>query len=133
MLAGLGHDLVEVHLPLAPDSFVSSYASLIAADVGATLRLAPALVGREARSDDVELATWVLAKMGEAQSGGEVTAALWTMQAFSRQWLAWAAGFDVLLTPTVGVPPLPIGAHRLTALQRAGLKLLTCAAGCRAA
>ena len=124
-LAALGHDLVEVRLPLPPESFVTSYASLIAADVAGTLRLAPMLVGREARSDDVELATWVLAKMGEAQSGGEVAAALWTMQTFSRQWLAWAAGFDVLLTPTVGVPPLPIGAHKLTALQRQGMKLLT--------
>ena len=99
--------------------------SLIAADVAGTMRLAPILVGREARSDDVELATWVLAKMGEAQSGGEVATALWTMQTFSRQWLAWSAGFDVLLTPTVGVPPLPIGAHSLTTMQRQGMKLLT--------
>jgi amidase len=83
------------------------------------------LIGREARSDDVELATWVLAKMGEAQSGGEVAAALWTMQTFSRQWLAWSAGFDVLLTPTVGVPPLLIGANKLSAMQRRALKLLT--------
>ncbi len=40
-LAALGHDLVEVRLPLPPESFVTSYASLIAADVAATLRLAP--------------------------------------------------------------------------------------------
>ncbi len=124
-LAALGHELVEVKLPLPPETFVASYASLIAADVAGTLRLAPMLVGREARSDDVELATWVLAKMGEAQSAGEVATALWTMQTFSRQWLAWSADFDVLLTPTVGVPPLPIGAHALTTMQRQGMKLLT--------
>jgi amidase len=124
-LAGLGHELIEVHLPLPPESFVESYASLVAADVAATLRLAKALVGREATSDDVELATWVLAKMGEAQSGADLTQSVWTMQAFARQWLAWSAGFDVLLTPTVGVPPMPIGAYKLTALQRQGLKLIT--------
>ena len=128
-LAALGHDLEEVKLPLPPETFVVSYASLIAADVAGTLRLAPVLVGREARSDDVELATWVLAKMGEAQSGGDVATTLWTMQAFSRQWLAWSAGFDVLLTPTVGVPPLPIGAHKLTTMQRQGMKLLTALPG----
>jgi amidase len=124
-LAGLGHELVEVHLPLPPESFVESYASLVAADVAATLRLARVLVGREATSDDVELATWVLAKMGEAQSAADLTQSLWTMQTFARQWLAWSAGFDVLLTPTVGVPPMPIGAYKLTALQRQGLKLIT--------
>jgi amidase len=66
----------------------------------------------------------MLAKMGEAQSAADVAEAFWTMQQFSRQWLAWSASFDVLLTPTVGVPPLPIGAYRLSTLQRQGLKLL---------
>lgn len=124
-LAGLGHELFEVHLPLPPESFVESYASLVAADVAATVRYAKVLVGREATGDDVELATWVLAKMGEAQSGADVAQSLWTMQSFARQWLAWSAGFDVLLTPTVGVPPLPIGAYKLTTLQRQALKLVT--------
>lgn len=124
-LARLGHELVEVKLPLPPETFIEGYASLIAADVAATLRLAKTVVGREASRDDVELATWVLAKMGEAQSAADVATALWTMQSFSRQWLAWCAGFDVLLTPTVGVPPLPIGAYQLSTLQRQGLKLLT--------
>ena len=63
--------------------------------------------------------------MGEAQSAAEVTAALWTMQQFSRQWLKWSCAFDVLLTPTVGVPPMPIGAYKLSTMQRQGLKLLT--------
>ena len=121
----LGHEVVEVRLPLPPESFVEGYAALISADVAATLRMAQTLVGRAATSDDVELATWMLAKMGEAQSAADVASALWTMQTFSRQWLAWSSGFDVLLTPTVGVPPLPIGAYKLSALQRQGLKLLT--------
>jgi len=123
-LADLGHEVVEVRLPLPPESFIEAYASLVSADVAATLRAAKQLVGREATSDDVELATWMLAKMGEALSGADVTEALWNMQVFSRQWLAWSSGFDVLLTPTVGVPPLPIGAYKLPALQRQGLKLL---------
>ena len=63
----------------------------------------------------------MLAKMGEALSGADVTAALWNMQVFSRQWLAWSSGFDVLLTPTVGVPPLPIGA--LQARRRCSVRV----------
>jgi len=120
----LGHEVVEVHLPLPPESFVEGYAALIAADVAATLRMAETIVGRAATSDDVELATWILAKMGEAQSAADVASALWTMQTFSRQWLGWSSAFHVLLTPTVGVPPMPIGAYKLSTLQRQGLKLL---------
>jgi amidase len=123
-LAALGHEVVEVRLPLPPESFIDGYASLVSADVAATLRASQQLVGREATSDDVELATWMLAKMGEALSGADVAEALWNMQVFSRQWLAWSAGFDVLLTPTVGVPPLAIGALKPSLLQRQGLKLI---------
>jgi len=120
----LGHEIVEVNLPLPTEAFIDGYASLIAADVAATLRGAAAIVGREVGRDDVELATWILAKIGEAQSAADVTAALWSMQLFSRRWLGWSSAFDVLLTPTVGLPPLPIGAYKLSSLQRQGLKLL---------
>jgi amidase len=121
----LGHEVVEVKLPLPPETFIYGYTALVAADTAATVRTAKLLVGREATSDDVELATWVLVKLGEALSAADVSEAVWTLQTFSRQWLAWSAGFDVLLTPTVGVPPMPIGAYAMSTLQRQGLKLLT--------
>jgi amidase len=123
-LDALGHEVVEVRLPLPPESFIANYAAMISADTAAVLRTARALVGREATSDDVEVATWIMARFGEAQSAADLTEADWDLQAFSRRWLAWSSGFDVLLTPTVGVPPLPIGAYKLSTLQRQGMKLL---------
>ena len=124
VLERLGHEIVEVHLPLPAEAFLDGYVSLVAADVAATLRRAASLVGREATSDDVELATWILAKLGEAQSAADAASALCSMQLFSRSWLGWSSAFDALLTPTVGVPPLPIGAYALSTLQRQGVKLL---------
>jgi amidase len=122
-LSALGHELIEVRLPLESQPFVEGYAALVAADVAATLRAGSKLRGRAATSDDVELATWILNRMGEAQSAADVAEAIWYMQLFSRQWLTWSAGFDVLLTPTVGVPPLSIGAYKLTNMQRQALKV----------
>ena len=124
VLERLGHEVVEVRLPLPAEEFLDGYVSLVAADVAATLRRAASLVGREATSDDVELATWILAKLGEAQSAADAASALCSMQLFSRSWLGWSSAFDALLTPTVGVPPLPIGAYALSTLQRQGVKLL---------
>ena len=124
VLERLGHEVVEVHLPLPAEAFLDGYVSLVAADVAATLRRAASLVGREATSDDVELATWILAKLGDAQSAADAASALCSMQLFSRSWLGWSSAFDALLTPTVGVPPLPIGAYALSTLQRQGVKLL---------
>ena len=124
VLERLGHEVVEVRLPLPAEEFLDGYVSLVAADVAATLRRAASLVGREATSDDVELATWILAKLGDAQSAADAASALCSMQLFSRSWLGWSSAFDALLTPTVGVPPLPIGAYALSTLQRQGVKLL---------
>jgi amidase len=125
LLQALGHELVEVKLPLPVDTFTESYATVVAAETAAALRMAPALVGRKARRKDVELRTWVLACIGEAQSGGDLSVALQALQTFSRQWLAWQGAFDVLLTPTVGVPPLPIGAYQFSTMKRLGLRVLT--------
>jgi amidase len=130
-LAGLGHDLVEVRPPLETESFVANYAALVSADAAADLRAARSMVGREATRGDVEPTTWMLARLGEAQSAADLTEALWSMQAFSRRWLQWSSGFDVLLTPTVGVPPMPIGAYKLTGLKRLALRIL-CALPARA-
>jgi len=124
-LAGLGHDLIEVKLPLPIESFIANYAALVSADAAADLRAARSLVGRKATRGDVEPATWMLARLGEALSAADLTEALWSMQAFSRRWLQWSSGFDVLLTPTVGVPPMPIGAYRLTGLRRLALRILS--------
>jgi len=124
VLERLGHEVVEVHLPLEAEAFVDSFVALTAADVAATLRRGADTVGREAASDDVELGTWVLAKLGEALSAADAGVALGRLQLFTRRWLGWSSAFDALLTPTVGLPPLPIGAYQLSAMQRQGVKLL---------
>ena len=129
ILTGLGHQIDEVTLPLQREAFIVSYAALIGADVAATLRSAATLLGRRPRRTDVELTTWVLACMGEALPAAEVAEAIWSMQAFSRAWLQFCTGFDVLLTPTVGVPPLPIGAYRQPFMQQRAFELITALPG----
>ncbi len=123
-LARLGHDLIEVRLPIETEPFVANYAALISADAAADLRAARSMVGRTATRGEVEPATWMLARLGEAQSAADLTEALWSMQTFSRRWLQWSSGFDVLLTPTVGVPPMKIGAYELSGLKRLALRIL---------
>ena len=124
-LARLGHDLEEVRLPLDADQFIENFATLISAEIAATVRQATTLVGYPASSGDVEVATWLLNKMGEALSGADVSEALWAMELFSRQWLTWSSDYDILLTPTVGAPPVEIGSLQIPASQRAAIKMLS--------
>jgi amidase len=128
-LAQAGHALEEVHLPVEPEAFIGHYATLVAAEATATIRLGEVHIGRKARRADLELPTWMLARMGAALSGGDTAEALYWMQSFSRTWLAWSDRFDVLLTPAVGVPPLPIGAYRLSAGKRRAMEILTAMPG----
>ena len=128
-LAQAGHLLEEVRLPVEPERFIEHYATLVAAEAAAFLRLGEELTGRKVRRSDLELPTWLLGRMGVALSGGDTADALYWMQSFARRWLAWSDNFDVLLTPAVGVPPLPIGAYRLSAGERRALRVLTALPG----
>ncbi len=111
LLEKLGHH-VEVAHPAACDepdrlaAFIPIWATIAKANID---EFSTAL-GRELTDDDVEPLTWWQAEYGRSVRGTDLLAAITKMQAFSRrvmQW--WADGFDLLLTPTLGEPPLQLG------------------------
>ncbi|MER3453446.1 MAG: 6-aminohexanoate hydrolase, partial [Acidimicrobiia bacterium] len=66
--------------------------------------------GRRAGPDDVEEGTWALAEIGRAVTGVQFHASIQRLHAFARQVASWwAAGNDVLVTPTITEPPPPLG------------------------
>ena len=75
-------------------------------------------VGKEAGPDDVELLTWAFCEMGRSVTAQQAMDAIVLVQQFSRRVASfWAdpdviddgGGFDLLLTPTLGEPPVPHG------------------------
>lgn len=72
-------------------------------------RLADVL-GRDVTPGDVEEATWARAQAGRQATAADHARALSACTRFRRavhQW--WANGYDLLLTPTTGEPPAPLG------------------------
>jgi amidase len=68
------------------------------------------LVGKEITEADVEPLTWALAESGRAVTGAQFREAVRVMEETGRASAAWwTDGFDLLLTPTLGEPPLPLG------------------------
>jgi amidase len=60
--------------------------------------------------DDLEPWTWFCAQRGRATNAGEYLSAVEWIQSWSRRVQAWwGSGFDVLLTPTVAMPPPLLG------------------------
>jgi amidase len=76
----------------------------------ATLDQLAIVVGRAIDPDDVEPLTWALAEEGRRRTAAEYLTAVGRHQLVSRMVAGWfEAGFDLLLTPTLGEPPPPLG------------------------
>ena len=71
-------------------------------------------VGREVTADDVEILTWALAEMGKSVTAAQLVDAVTEAMKANREaaalsWDADGDGFDLLLTPTLGEPPVAHG------------------------
>ena len=111
LLASLGHR-VEASHPETLDSpeLMGHFGIVWAAGTARDLDDYSELVGEQITQDDVEPLTWALAQSGRELGASEYIGALSALQACSRaiaEW--WDGGFDLLLTPTLGEPPVPLG------------------------
>jgi amidase len=83
-----------------------------AAGQAATLDQLGAIVGREVTADDVEPLTWALAEVGRERSSARYLADVGLHQLVARGIAAWfETGYDLLLTPTMAEPPVPLGTY----------------------
>jgi amidase len=104
LLESLGHQVEEIAVPMPPEAvatFETCWAVLTA--------LSEAPPGRE--SSLRPLTRWLSAR-GRAVTGPEFGLALGAMRRYAADCLTELAPYDVVLTPTLAVPPLPVGALR---------------------
>jgi amidase len=111
LLESLGHVIEESH----PTGFeemdiVDTFLTRWMAGQAATLDQLQTVVGREIRPGDVEPLTWTLAEEGRRRSASRYVIAVSQHQLISRMIAGWfESGFDLLVTPTLGEPPPPLG------------------------
>jgi amidase len=104
LLVALGHDVEDVPPPLAPDAvpvFETCWAVLTALSV----------VPPEAETLLRPLTRWLSAR-GRGVSGPEFGLAIGELRRVAAGALTALAPYDAVLTPTLAVPPLPVGAIR---------------------
>jgi amidase len=109
-LEGLGHR-VEDCAPDALDEIDDgSLLAILCASIAREVDRWSGRLGREIRLDEVEVSTAAAVEMGRTISALRYVEAVESVQAYSRRLASWwAGGFDVLVTPTLAVPPWPIG------------------------
>jgi len=111
LMESLGHVIEESH----PTGFeemdvVDTFLTRWMAGQAATIDQLQTGVGREIQPGDVEPLTWALAEEGRRRSSAQYVAAVNQHQLISRMIAGWyESGFDLLLTPTLGEPPPPLG------------------------
>jgi amidase len=111
LLESLGHT-VENEFPaaLVGEALLNNFTTLWAGNLVYVFRYWERKLGRELTADDVEPLTWTLAKLGRSISACEYIDAKHAALELGRKVHGWyASGFDLLLTPTLGEPPLPLG------------------------
>jgi amidase len=110
-LEGLGHEVEEPDLSaLQSIDMVEPFLVRWAAGQTQALDQLGMIGGQPIGPEDVEPLTWALAEIGRSRSAGEYLAAVGQHQAMSRIFAGvHESGFDLLLTPTLGEPPPPLG------------------------
>jgi amidase len=109
LCASLGHEVEEVVLPIDAERFALDFTTLVAISTAVDLEDWAARTGRPARREDFEVGTWVIAMLGRTYRGDFVEPARRRLQMLSRTVAAALASFDVVLTPTLGLPPPRLG------------------------
>jgi amidase len=134
LLASLGHEVEEARPPVDAHHVARCFFILYCAGVAAELETAGRFLGRPARPSDVEPTTWIMGMIARGTlSAGDASLAIRDMQATARGVLRFHETYEVLLTPTLGKPPVAHGAlgpqgfekraHELVARYDLGLAL----------
>jgi amidase len=110
VLESLGHR-VEHEFPkaIADPALLPHFSTLWSTALAAELRYWELTIGREATRDDLEPLTWTLAELGRDSSALQLIEAYAAVNEFTRAVATWWDDHDLLLTPTLGEPPVPLG------------------------
>lgn len=126
LLQSLGHEVVEVDLPIDGEELAMTYLTIVAASVGADVVGTERLTGVSPRPDMFELPTWFLRQVGDELSARELEEARATCQRLGRNIAALyeGHGLDMHLSSTMAFPPVKIGELQPSSLERVALSTL---------
>lgn len=123
----LGHTVTEAAPQLNAEMIGKAFMTIWAAGNAWTADSLSFAVDRKPTEEDFEPATWALIQMGRRRTAVDYLLAVQMLQIFSRRVAQFMEQYDVLLTPTVAEPPLPLGSfdsppeNPMAGMRRSGL------------
>jgi amidase len=115
LCASLGHEVGEAPLGgMDGDVLSHAFEVIWACDTAKDIATRSLLVGRAPGPDELEPLTWALAERARKYSGADVMLALEAFQEVARILDFFFTAYDLLLTCTLGEPPVPLGTFEPT-------------------
>ena len=110
----LGHHVEETTIQLNAEMYRNAFTTLWSAGNAWKIDSLSFAVGRKPEPGELESQTEILISMGRGKSAPEYLLAVQVLQVYSRRVAAMYDKYDVLLTPTLALPPLPLGSFSPT-------------------
>jgi amidase len=101
LLESLGHEVIDIAMPIPPEVIPAFETVWAVSSTGVPID--------PAREPELRPLTRYLRERGLRISGAEYAAALGQLNLISRQAMVATAQYDAVLTPTLALPPRPIG------------------------
>jgi amidase len=118
LLESLGHHVEEAAPPVDGEACAVAFVTVLAGELRAQIEATSRLAGRRPRAADFEPATYSLGLLGHSISAAACAGAMHTLQLAARRIAPFFAQYDVLLTPTLAMPPAPIGSLQPSAAEQ---------------
>jgi amidase/6-aminohexanoate-cyclic-dimer hydrolase len=104
----LGHHVEETKLPIDNAAMREAFLAIINVSIARALDDAAKVLGRAATEKDVEIVTWGMAQQGKGVSSIAYSRAIATTHQVGLQMARFQEKHDVILSPTLGKPPVPL-------------------------
>ncbi len=134
LLADLGHEVVEIDLPLEREELARAYLVVVATSIAAEIAETERQTGKKPEPGDFELPTWFLGQVGRELSALEHAQAREQGQQLGHNLALFydQHSLDVHLSATMAFPPVRVGELAPSAIERAALAALRRASSGRA-
>ena len=120
----LGHDVSEAAPQIDGKAFAKAFLTIVCVETRATIEEGEVLLNRKASFKDFEPSTWVLGLLGRQCRAPEFSRSLNLVQRTARQIGEFFEKYDVMLTPTLAMPPVVTGALQPKGMRAVAMKLL---------
>ncbi len=109
LLEGLGHDVEEVQPPWQREGLLELFTAAFGTGVAISIAFAARRAKQVPRETDMEAVSWMIWQGATRLDAMTAVLAERKLEGYARRIARWATPYDVLITPALAEPPVPLG------------------------